>query len=139
VDRGAIGSATERPALTFSARDRLRKRFEFRHVRDVGLRVHTRSFVVLLAHRREATSRLGLTVSRQVGHAVRRNRIKRLLRELFRTHRALFPAAADIVVIAKTGCAVQGFDDVLHELERASSALQAAARRLSREGASGAR
>jgi hypothetical protein len=34
---------------------------------------------------------------------------------------------------------VQGFNDVLHELERASSALQAAARRLSREGASGAR
>jgi ribonuclease P protein component len=132
VHRGATGSATERPALTFSARDRLRKRYQFQLVREHGRRVHTRSFVVLVARSVEPQVRLGITVSRQVGQAVRRNRIKRLIRELFRTHRELFPSTADIVVIAKTSCSVAGLDDVRGEFERASGAIKAAVRALDR-------
>jgi ribonuclease P protein component len=132
VSRGASGSATERPALTFSARDRLRKRFEFQLVREQARRVHTRSFVVLVAPPVRVLPgpepRLGITVSRQVGQAVRRNRIKRLVRELFRTHRELFPERSDVVVIAKTGCQVDSLSELLGEFERARGALRAAAR-----------
>lgn len=45
--------------------------------------------------------RLGLAVGKVVGNAVRRNRVKRLLREAFRLHRAELPAAHDLVVVAK--------------------------------------
>lgn len=45
--------------------------------------------------------RLGLTVSRKVGHAVARNRIKRVVREYFRLHQAEYYLPLDIVVIPK--------------------------------------
>lgn len=80
---------------------RIRLPFEFTRVfqkgscfRSPALRIH------YLRSDREL-SRLGLVVSRKVGDAVRRNRVKRLLREAFRRHRALFPFPLDIVLVAQ--------------------------------------
>jgi ribonuclease P protein component len=89
--------------------------------------VHTASFVFQVARSESPSTRLGLTVSRKVGSAVRRNRIKRLLREAFRTDRALFPERADVVVIAKESCAVRSLADVRNELASVRSALAKAA------------
>ena len=44
-------------------------------------------------------SRLGLSVSKRVGKAVTRNRIKRRIRELFRTQKKSLPQGFDIIVI----------------------------------------
>lgn len=129
MDHGALGSASGRQVLRLLRTDRLRKRFEFGRVRDQGRRVYTKSFVILLRPNAEGSQRLGLTVSQKVGGAVRRNRVKRLLREVFRLERALFPRATDIVIIAKSGCAVDSFDDVRGEIGQAGSALRAAALR----------
>lgn len=46
-------------------------------------------------------SRLGITVSRKVGNAVCRNRLKRWIRELFRVSQQQFCKAADISIVAK--------------------------------------
>jgi ribonuclease P protein component len=48
-----------------------------------------------------AVSRLGLSVSRKVGGAVDRNRVKRLLREAFDAEAQLVPPGHDIVVVAR--------------------------------------
>jgi ribonuclease P protein component len=45
--------------------------------------------------------RLGLSVSRRIGTAVRRNRIKRMLREAFRLHTQAIPAGYDLVIVVR--------------------------------------
>jgi ribonuclease P protein component len=127
VPSGALGPAGKQRSMRFTPRDRLRKRFEFRRLRDVARRVHTRSFVLLIARSEQSRSRLGITVSRQVGNAVRRNRVKRLLREAFRQHRSLFPDACDVVIIAKSGSPTGlTLTEVVRELEQASGAVRSA-------------
>jgi len=49
----------------------------------------------------DGTSRLGLTVSRRVGGAVVRNRVKRRIREWFRSRCELLSSGLDLVVIAR--------------------------------------
>ena len=46
--------------------------------------------------------RLGLSVGRRVGNAVRRNRVKRLLREAFRRNKGLLLAPCDMVIVPRS-------------------------------------
>lgn len=52
-----------------------------------------------------APARLGLSVSKKVGGAVERNRVKRVLRERFAEIAPSLPCGIDVVVIARPGCA----------------------------------
>jgi ribonuclease P protein component len=62
-------------------------------------------------------TRLGITVTRKIGNAVARNRIKRLVREVFRLHRARLPEGLDLVWVAKQQAAEARFADVLDDFE----------------------
>ena len=72
----------------------------YERIRREGRRYHTTHFVVIVTPG-GTYSRLGLTVSRKVGNAVCRNRLKRWMRELFRQNNKIFGQIVDISIIAK--------------------------------------
>ena len=97
-----------RGPLGFSKEMRLRQRSEFVAVQEGGVKVHGKH-VLGIARRRTAPTlpgRLGLTVTKKVGNAPVRNRIKRLLREWLRAH-GWVPTGWDVVLVAKDSAARQ--------------------------------
>lgn len=110
--------------------DRLLRRSEFVRVQQRGRRVHMAHFVLLLLRGRGAGARLGVTAGRRVGGAVQRNRVKRLVREVFRQNRGLFPRECDAVLVARPGADRLDYASVLGEIERAQTAIARAVRLL---------
>ena len=87
---------------------RLRRRADYLAVQADGAKLHGRH-VLALARKRsdpELVGRLGITVTKKVGNAVVRNRIKRLIREWMRLH-GWVPTGWDIVLVAKDTAARQ--------------------------------
>jgi len=90
-------------AFSFEKTDRIVKRAEFKKLWKSGKRIYGDCFFIHYVKNDQENSRLGVTVSKRVGCAVVRNRIKRLIREFFRLHRAVFNDTVDMNVIAKAG------------------------------------
>ncbi len=60
----------------------------------------------------ESFNRLGISVHRKIGDAARRNRIKRLIREVFRLNRDLFPQSCDVVFTIRPEFAINSLPDM---------------------------
>ncbi len=73
----------------------------FRAVYDGKVRKHAGPLTVFCRPNGLPHSRLGLSVSRKVGHAPRRGRVKRMLREAFRLTHGERPVGFDLVVVAR--------------------------------------
>ena len=72
------------------------------------------SYLVLYARKnRTGTNRVGITVSKKLGHAVVRNRVRRRLREVYRLNEAKFQPGWDIVVVARSRCISASFQDIV--------------------------
>ena len=68
-------------------------------------------------------------MTKKVGSAVQRNRIKRVVREVFRRNRRLFPLSHDVVFIAKGGATDIDYGSLLSEVQRATGKLRREAAR----------
>lgn len=77
------------------------KRSDFVKLNRTGKRYHATHFVVIAKKNHLDITRVGVTVGRKVGNAVRRNRTKRLLREFFRLNKPRLPRGYDFVFVAK--------------------------------------
>lgn len=100
-------------------------RRQFLAVHGKGKRVSSSLFTLHGRPNRLAQCRLGITVTRKLGGAVSRNRIKRLVREVFRAHRAQLVPFLDLVVAARPGILSQSKAEIekeflkrFHELAR---------------------
>jgi ribonuclease P protein component len=101
------GGTSAPAAFGFGRLRRVRKRSEFNRMQREARRVTTRHYVLLVgardAQRSQGASRLGLIVTRKVGNAVARNRIKRVCRDCFRRWPEWLPDGVDLVVVARAG------------------------------------
>ncbi len=76
----------------------IRKNGEFNRVFKGGKRFHGKGFSLIVLGNSYGFSRLGISVHRRVKGAIKRNRIKRIVRESFRLQRKQYPEKSDIVV-----------------------------------------
>jgi ribonuclease P protein component len=101
---------------------RLRKRSGFLAVEQHGQRASGRNLVLYAMLPTDGESardvRLGITVSRKVGSAVVRNRVKRWVRESYRKMAQAIPRGTDLVVIAKPSAANASYSATAEELRR---------------------
>lgn len=88
-------------ACTLPARLRLLTQRDFRRVYQRGRRAAGQWLTVVGLAGRGNEVRVGLSVSKEHGGAVRRNKLKRLLREAFRLERAALPKGFDLVLIPR--------------------------------------
>ena len=73
------------------------------------------SCLVLYARKNHTdTNRVGVTVSKKLGHAVVRNRIRRRVREAYRLNEDRFASGWDIVVVARSRCLTVDFEKLTH-------------------------
>lgn len=128
----SVRGAAPKDGETFPRSARLRRRQDFLRAQRGGARVHTPHYVVVLLSRPEGGSlrRLGITVTKRVANAVGRNRVKRVVREVFRKNPSLFPEGCDVVVIAKSDAPALGYDEAAAELRKVSGPMAGAARRV---------
>ena len=86
---------------SFSKEYRLRKSAEFRRVFSRGKRTATHYFVIYSLPNNLACSRIGIQIKAKIGTAVKRNYIKRMVRENFRKLKTEFRLPVDLIFIAE--------------------------------------
>ena len=85
----------------FSREERIRKRREYQQTYQRADKFQASYFVLYILENSLPHNRLGITVSRKIGKSVMRSRIKRRLREIFRTNKILISPPADLVINVK--------------------------------------
>jgi ribonuclease P protein component len=123
-----VSSHSERHPAKFAKSSRLRKRVEFERVYQSGRRHFSRNLTVFFLRRAEETQsqgpRLGFTVSRALGGAVERNRIRRRMREAARLNLGALPLAVDVVINPKKSALTAQFTNLAEEVRRAFAAVR---------------
>lgn len=126
AERGAHGDAAERGdkprSAGFPKSVRLRKRRDFLAVQASGKRFQGRYFLAVVTPRSASeqnpdAGRVGITVTKKIGNAVTRNRIKRMVRDAVRRS-AWLTRPMDAVIIARRGSDKLGQAQVDRDLDR---------------------
>jgi ribonuclease P protein component len=92
--------------------NRLQKKEHFRKVFKWGKSVANRQLVLYYCANREVSDfRLGISVSKKIGHAVTRNRIKRLLKEVARHQSDHIACGYDFIIIVRKPAVDMSYDD----------------------------
>ena len=99
------------PDFSFPKSAKLRKSAEFRRLYDGQVRAGDDHLLVFAAWNDLCETRCGLSVSKKHGNAVRRRRLKRLMREAFRHVRHDLPVGLDLILIPRqnSGATVENY------------------------------
>ncbi len=94
---------------------------DFERARSEGKKIVRPSFTLFLRRNDLGVTRLGVRVSRKIGQAAGRNRLRRLLREVFRRSQDALPQGLDIVVLARKGLGDANYSSLEGEVREALS------------------
>ena len=90
----------------------LKQNHEFRRLDSKGRNAASPSFAVYCRKTGRPYSRLGLTTGVKLGNAVKRNRVRRRMRELYRTNESKLRPGYDIVMVARTRAIFARYSDL---------------------------
>ena len=110
------------PNNRFRKADRIIRRPDFVRIQRTGLRYKTARMTIAWLPAETDRTRIGITVSKKVGNSPVRSRVKRWIREVYRTHKTDWPQNIDFVVIARPGLARAGFEGVQKDMLRWANA-----------------
>lgn len=99
----------------------LRKGWEFDKVYSRGKRLHGNGYTLICLDNGSTVNRLGISVHRKIRGAVKRNRIKRIIRESFRLQRKQYPYGADIVFAVRSEFSCKHPDDICKAVEEVTA------------------
>jgi len=95
----------------------LKENHRFRALYAKGKHAAAKTVAVYVLKNREKTSnKLGITVSKKLGHAVQRNLVRRRIREIYRLHETELRTGVDIVVVARTAAVDATYGELQRDL-----------------------
>jgi ribonuclease P protein component len=101
----------------FPASNRLKNSREFLEVQEKAAKHHCKHFLILIAASDKGRNRLGITVTKKIDkRAVKRNKIKRRIRDIFRLNQHLLRENFDIIIIARKNAAEIEYKDTAREI-----------------------
>lgn len=102
----------------FPSTRRIRSELDFARIYGLRQRASNRHLLIFAAANDLGFSRIGLSVSKKHGNAIKRARLKRLLREAFRLTQHELPAGLDLILIPqqKTGATLRDYQQSLQYL-----------------------
>lgn len=101
----------------------LKENREFRRLYSKGRSKASSRLVLYCRKNRLGKNRIGITVSAKLGCAVKRNRIRRRMREVYRLNEERFEPGNDIVIVVRGRAMDSGFDDLTRSFLRLADAL----------------
>lgn len=110
--------------LQMNKSETLRNNADFRKTYRQGLSYSNRRFVVYVRRNGLDYNRIGISTSRKYGNAVQRNRVRRIIKELYRAYERNIAAGHDLVFIPRVSTRDRGLREVepdfIHLLKVAS-------------------
>lgn len=98
---------------TLGAARRIKSKRDFDAIYGARRSIRNRNLTFCWRRAEGERSRLGLSVGRRIGNAVERNRVKRVLREVFRREAATLSTALDIIIIPRGYRTASSFEEML--------------------------
>ena len=96
----------------------VKENYEFRRIYRKGKSLVSPQMVLYWQKNRQGQSRLGITVSTKLGHAVVRNRCRRRLREVYRLETPRLRQGYDIILVARTRTATAPWPELQRQFRR---------------------
>jgi ribonuclease P protein component len=94
----------------------LKKNNEFRHVFSAGNREIGKYITIYILPGKQQNNRVGIVIKREIGNAVQRNKVKRIIREIWRTKCNQLISGYDVVILVRKKIIYARFSEIESEM-----------------------